>query len=146
MLTPLSCGFKVLDRSQSNNFSIKSISTDGHKRIGYKIKNNLLVSSGEEQQNQIIINLKVDKSKSIKEKNIKNEVKKYQINLKVNLTFYRFEETEDKEVINLNITGDYSVDQVHSRTIANEKKLIDNLTENISEKLIDEIDIRLNDI
>ena len=146
MLLPISCGFKVLNKSEANNYSIKSVIAKGDKRIGYKIKNYLLTYSNVSDQNQIMIYLDVSKDKIIKEKNIKNEITKYQINIKVNLNFYELGNTNDKKEINLSIEGDYSVDQIHSRTTANEKKLIENLIENISGKLLNEIGIKLNDI
>ena len=96
--------------------------------------------------NEIIVNFNINKNKSIKEKNIKNEITKYQISLQVNLKFYKLDNTENQKEINLKIDGNYTVDQIYSRTKSNEKKLIENLTDNISGKLLDEIGIRLNDI
>ena len=142
MLLPISCGFKVLNKSEANNYSIKNVIAKGDKRIGYKIKNYLLTYSNVNDQNQIMVYLDVSKDKIIKEKNIKNEITKYQINIKVNLNFYELGNTNDKKEINLSIEGDYSVDQIHSRTTANEKKLIENLIENISGKLLNEIGIK----
>ena len=102
--------------------------------------------SEKDSQNEIIVNFNINKNKSIKEKNIKNEITKYQISLQVNLKFYKLDNTENQKEINLKIDGNYTVDQIYSRTKSNEKKLIENLTDNISGKLLDEIGIRLNDI
>ena len=146
LLLPLSCGFKVINKSEAKKFSITNVVSTGDKRIGYKIKNYLLAYSEKDSQNEIIVNFNINKNKSIKEKNIKNEITKYQISLQVNLKFYKLDNTENQKEINLKIDGNYTVDQIYSRTKSNEKKLIENLTDNISGKLLDEIGIRLNDI
>ena len=49
------CGFKVLDKSNANNFFVKEIITSGDKRINYKIKNNLFIYSKQKRQNEIIL-------------------------------------------------------------------------------------------
>ena len=36
-----SCGFKVLDKSENNNFSVQEIRSSGEIRINFKIKNNI---------------------------------------------------------------------------------------------------------
>ena len=141
-----SCGFKVVNQSELTNFNISSISVSGDNRISFKIKNKLLQYSKNNGKKLLNLDIDVKKNKEIKEKNIKNEITKYQINIKVNLNFYELGNTNDKKEINLSIEGDYSVDQIHSRTTANEKKLIENLIENISGKLLNEIGIKLNDI
>ena len=69
-----SCGFKVLDKSKNNNFSVQEIRSSGEIRINHKIKNNIILDSKEPTENQIVINLSTKKIKSIKEKNIKNEI------------------------------------------------------------------------
>ena len=61
--------------------------SSGDKRINYKIKNNLFIYSKQKRQNEIILYLDTKKNKSIKEKNIKNEITKYQINLQVSVAF-----------------------------------------------------------
>ncbi|MDC3127865.1 hypothetical protein OA498_04310, partial [Candidatus Pelagibacter bacterium] len=80
-----SCGFKVLDKSKNNNFSVQEVRSSGEIRINHKIKNNILVNSKETSENQIIISLDTKKNKIIKEKNIKNEITKYQISLESNV-------------------------------------------------------------
>ena len=79
----LSCGFKVVDHSSLNNYEIASISTAGEKRINYRLKRVLLTNSNNSAEKLIDLDLNTEKTKSIKEKNIKNEVTKYQITIKV---------------------------------------------------------------
>ena len=138
------CGFKVLDKTEKNNFSIEAIEISGDERISYKIRNNLLVNSLTNNTNSIILNLNSKKIKSIKEKNIENETTKYQITLNINIQ-YNFVGKNENFVFNLSSNGDYLVGNNHLETINNEKRLINNLTENISDKILDTIGFNIND-
>ena len=139
-----SCGFKVINYSDLGNFEISSISATGDNRINFNIKNKLLASS-KKGGSLIEIELSSKKTREIKEKNIKNEITKYQINLTVNIRFYAENEAENINNINLNIGGNYSVDLIHSKTISNEKKLVESLIEKISDKIVNEIALSIND-
>ena len=139
------CGFKVLDPSKNNNFSVQAINTTGEKRIGYKIKNDILINSQDTSANNIKINVNAKKTKAIKEKNIKNEVTKYQISIVSQIEIIIVENnTENK--FTKSVTGDYLVGNNYSTTINNEKKLVDSLTVNLTEKILDEINLKFNDL
>ena len=137
------CGFKVMDKTE-NNFSIQTIKISGDERISYKIRNNLLVNSLTNNTNSIILDINSKKIKSIKEKNIENETTKYQITLNINIQ-YNFTGKSENFVFNLSSNGDYLVGNNHLETINNEKRLIDNLIENISNKILDKIIFNIND-
>ena len=145
LFTTVNCGFKVINESEKNNFSIQEIKTSGNKRINFKIKNNLLNYSKKNNQNILLIDLSTKKTKNIKEKNIKNEITKYEISLNVNVRFNLIN-SDTNYKINLSNKGDYLVAESYSATLNNEKKLIDNLIENISEKILKKISLKLNDI
>ena len=83
----VNCGFKVINETENSKFSIKEIQTSGDKRINFKIKNNLLAFSTKNNENNLRVNLVSKKTKNIKEKNIKNEITKYQIALNINVKF-----------------------------------------------------------
>jgi len=141
----ISCGFKVLDKSAIGNFTIKKITTNGDERINFKIKNYLLVNSVKNTENILVVDLKTKKTKSIKEKNIRNEITKYQISIAVNVKF-RSMKINKEDKINLVVSGSYTTADNYSQSLNNEKILIDNLVENISNKIIDEISFKINDI
>ena len=145
MFLTIGCGFKVLNEAQSNNFLIKDISVSGDKRINFKIKNNLLTYSKEDSQNEILININTSKEKNTKEKNIKNEITKYQINLRVELII-KLLNTGEEITLSISNNGDYLVAGSYATTLDNEKKLINNLIENTSEEIIKKINIELDDI
>ena len=78
----IGCGFKVVNKSQLMNFNLKEINTSGENRINYKLKNKLLIFNQTENNNKSYnINLKTDKIKKIKEKNINNVITKYEIEI-----------------------------------------------------------------
>jgi len=145
LFATVNCGFKVINESEKNNFSIQEIKTSGDKRINFKIKNNLLNSAKKNHQNILLINLNTKKSKNIKEKNIKNEITKYEISLNVDVRFNLINSNTNHKISFAN-KGSYSVVDSYSTTLNNEKKLINDLIENISEKILKKISLKLNDI
>ena len=140
-----SCGFKVINQSELVNFSIAEIITSGDKRINYKIKNKLLFLSKDSEKQVINLNLVSEKIKSIKERNIKNEITKFQI--LINLTI-KIEGNKIDELIEFTLSsnGDYSISKQHSQTLTNEKKLIELLSSNLADRVLQQIIFKLNDI
>ena len=145
LFTTVNCGFKVINESEVNQFSIGEIKTSGDRRINFKIKNNLLNYSKKDNPNILIINLSSKKNKNIKEKNIKNEITKYEVSLNVDVKFSLINSNMSYK-INLSNSGNYLVADSYSTTLNNEKKLVDDLIENISEKIQKKISLQLNDI
>ena len=145
LFTTANCGFKVINESDNNQFSIQEIKTSGDRRINFKIKNNLLNYSKKDNPNILIINLSSKKNKNIKEKNIKNEITKYEISLNVDIKFNLINDNTDHKISLIN-KGSYLVADSYSTTLNNEKKIIDDLIENISEKILRRISLKLNDI
>ena len=81
------CGFKIVDLSKANNFSVIDINANGDKKINYIIKNNILYASKNNKAKQITIDINTKKNKIIKEKNIKNEITKYEIKIITDVIF-----------------------------------------------------------
>ena len=142
-----SCGFKVVDQSKLINFSINEIISNGDKRINYKIKNKVLFKAKtRENKNKIInLNLTTKKVKDIKEKNIKNEITKYQIRIetKVNIDGLNIEAPAE---FSISKSGDFKVGIQHSQTLNNEKALVELLSETPADEIVSEIIFKLNDI
>ena len=137
------CGFKVVQNSSINNFSISDIITEGDKRINYILKNKLLSASNESENKLIQISLKTNKDKQVKERNIKNEITKYQIKITVNVTCTEISNGSEFK-FSKSKTGDYSVSNQYSRTLNNEKKLVELLTDNIADQILNELKTKLN--
>ena len=137
------CGFKIVDKRELLNFNIKEISTIGDKRINFELKNKLSGYKDTNSSKVIKIELDTKKTKSIKEKNISNEITKYQIKVIVNVKLIKIDNTNNLE-FTIEREGDYVVADKFSQTLNNEKKLIRNITEKISESIIGEIINKLN--
>ena len=137
------CGFKVIDKRELLNFNIKEISTNGDKRINFELKNKLSDYNDNNSSKVIKIELDTKKTKSIKEKNISNEITKYQIKVIVNVKLIKTDNTNNLE-FTIEREGDYVVADKFSQTLNNEKKLIHNIIEKISESIIGEIINKLN--
>ena len=75
------CGFKIVSQSNLNNFDIAEIITSGDKKINFRIKNKLVFNSKRNNSTLISLSLNTKKIKSIKEKNIKNEITKYKLEI-----------------------------------------------------------------
>ena len=146
ILLMTNCGFKVVNDSNLKNFKIAEIITTGDKRINYKIKNKLISFASKNEKKLIKLNLETSKIKSVKEKNIKNEITKYQINININVSYDLLGSSKERQKMNFAINGDYNVDKFHSNTIINEGKLLDNLVQNITDEITNEIGIRMNDL
>jgi len=89
------------------------------------------------------VSLKTKKTKTIKEKNINNEITKYEINISALVKFSLNNEKEN--TINISSLGSYVAENNYSTTLSNEKTIVENLTENISERILEEINIKIND-
>ena len=137
------CGFKVVQNSNFNNFSISNIIAEGDKRINFSLKNKLSSASTESEKKLVQISLKTSKDKQVKERNIKNEITKYQIKITVNVTCTEISNGTEFE-FSKSKKGDYSVSNQYSRTLSNEKKLVELLTNNIADQILDELKTKLN--
>ena len=145
MIFTTNCGFKVVDRSKLINFDIVDVSSVGEKKINFNLKNKLMSNSYNNNNTQLRIKLNTTKKKSIKEKNIKNEITKYQIEIITSLEF-EIINTKKKSNFLVKRISEYNVADQYSQTLDNEKKLIKILTNSLSDDIYDELIIRVNDL
>ena len=134
------CGFKLLDQTKLKNYNILEIKDSGDKRVNFFIKNelnNLLNDAN--SNNDLIVTIKTEKVKSIKEKNKKNQITKYNININSIIEIY-FVNKNVTKTINLNKENFYNVNTNQSVTRNNQKNsennLNDKLAQDISNKLL----------
>lgn len=143
-LITTSCGFKVYNQAELINFSAEEIRTTGDSRINYNLKNKLISSLKNDYKEKITLIIETKKKKTIKEKNIKNEITKYQISIDANI---KIESTDfNIKPFMVQEKGDYSISSQHSRSINAENKLIKQLSNNLSDKILEELLFRINDI
>lgn len=135
------CGYKVVNKSQGNSYKITEITFSGEKKINHKIKNKLLFSSSKSSENEFIIELNTKKTRSIKEKNINNEVTKYKLVIKAEI-IYNLLGSTNKGSFDIQRSGDYKVSSQRIGTLNNEKKM----SENLSDQIFKQISVQLNSI
>ena len=139
------CGFKIAEEKTLRGYFISEIDTYGEGRINYKIKNLLKEKSTDNAKKKLKITLNTNKEKKIKEKNINNEITKYQMNITTKVNYENiFQKMSDDFIIN--VSGEYKVVEKHISTINNEKKLQKNLANEIADRILKELSDKLNDL
>lgn len=136
------CGFKVIDNKI--DFNIANIITTGDKKISYDLKNKLFLNSNENNKKKLKITINTNKKKSIYERNIKNEITKYTIKIVSNVDVIDISNNLSKKFTVTN-SGIYNVGLRHSATRTNENQLIKLLTEELLEKILDNLTTKFND-
>ena len=137
------CGFKSMNQLKQKSYFVQQIALDGDKRIGYFVKNEILLSSSPNAESTIDISLTVNKKKEIKEKNISGKITSHKLTLNVDLSVINVMNSKkiEKKFIKSN---NYSVANNHSDTLANEKKTLENLAEVVTEDIINFLTMYLN--
>jgi len=141
-----SCGFKTYDNSFSNRIKITNIKTEGESRINLKIKDKLIKKSDKTNNNEVNLSIKTFQKKSVSEKNNKNKITKYEINIIAEIKF--------EEIGGQKKEGQFSVDKkrefyVGDNNLANfdtEKREIEILTDIIVKEIYLALLLRFNDI
>tara|TARA_Y100001958_G_C21163593_1_gene496906 strand:+ start:669 stop:1145 length:477 start_codon:yes stop_codon:yes gene_type:complete len=133
------CGFEILDKNQLKNYKILEIRENGDKKTNFFIKNSLYnLLNSNESTDKLIISINTDKNKSIKEKNKKNQITKYNIiiNSSIELDFV---DKNFRKTINLSKSNSYNVNTNHNITQNNEKNIEKNLMNELSEDISNKI-------
>ncbi len=139
------CGFKIVNQAQKIDFSFSEIKITGDKKINYNIKNKILSKTNDDKNKLLVLNIKTKKIKKIKEKNIKNEITKYEIIIIADI------ELQDNSYKKLDLftvkeSGSYGIAKQHSQTIASEKKLIKLLSDSLVDKILKKLSMKNNDL
>ena len=141
-----SCGYKVLDKSSLANFNIVELNSTGDNKINFFIKNKLKNKiTNSKEENEIIIDLQTVKTKNIKEKNINNQITKYEI-IVVSTIKVNFINKNISEIIQISSSGNYDVVSNQAKTINNHDNLEKFLAEKVSEKILNKLIILINDL
>ena len=141
-----SCGYKVLDKSSLANFNIVELNSSGDNKINFFIKNKLKNKiTNSKEENEIIIDLQTVKTKNIKDKNINNQITKYEITI-VSTIKVNFINKNISEIIQISSSGNYDIVSSQAKTINNQDNLEKFLAEKISEKILNKLIILINDL
>ena len=141
-----SCGYKVLDKSSLANFNIIEFNSTGDNKINFFIKNKLKNKiTNSKEENEIIIDLQTVKTKNIKDKNINNQITKYEITI-VSTIKVNFINKNISEIIQISSSGNYDIVSSQAKTINNQDNLEKFLAEKISEKILNKLTVFINDL
>tara|TARA_B100001559_G_scaffold289545_1_gene267949 strand:+ start:129 stop:599 length:471 start_codon:yes stop_codon:yes gene_type:complete len=140
-----SCGFKVINKKELINFDIYEIKIAGDKQINYKIKNKLIRFTQNNKKNLIALDIKTKKNRSVKERNINNEITKFEISIAVDIIVRKVNH-DFTDNLQINKNGIYIVDKQYVKTLNNEKTLIKNIASDISDEIIEELILKFNDL
>ena len=138
------CGFKVLDKSSVLDLKITEIKTEGDKKINFLVRNKLKKVFKEEALGDAYLEIKTNKDKSIKEKNSKNEITKYEITISSSVTL-NFLKTNERKTFSTQLNGSYDVSDNHSSTITNQNNLEKNLAKKTADLIAKQLILILND-
>ena len=142
LLLLTSCGFEVVKNTYG--FNILEINAEGNKKISYALKNRIKINNSDLNKNFIKINIVSEKVKLIKEKNIQNKITKYEIKIVSNVKYMILPENITK-ILTINKAANYNVADNKVETLNNEKKLIDNLIDEMADEILLKISLDFND-
>ena len=133
------CGYKAL-LNNDNSINIQEVKTSGDKKIGYILKNDLLLQSNSAGIKRLKINLETKKIKSIKDKNNQGRVNSYNITIDVNLKIDNLQTNQkiEKDFIQ---SSNYTVSTLHTSTINSEKNVVKVLINQISDEIVNYINL-----
>lgn len=142
LLLLTSCGFEVVKNTYG--FNILEVNAEGDKKISYALKNRIKINNSDLNKNFIKINIDSEKVKLIKEKNIQNKITKYEIKIVSNVKYMILPENITK-TLTINKAANYNVADNKVETLNNEKKLIDNLIDEMADEILLKISLDFND-
>ena len=138
------CGYKVVDQNYSKKINIVETNITGDKRIAYLIRNKF-VKSDKINNKSVKLDLVIKKIKQIEEKNISNKITKYKVIISVKVNFYIIEDNKSDE-FSISKNGIYNVNERYSETLNNEKTLIKNIVNSISDKIIKTLITKIDEL
>ena len=130
------CGFKVAKKSNYEGLKISNIDISGEKRINFHLKNNIFSLVANESSGLVSLEITTKKNRFIKEKNIKNEITKYQLKVIAEVVVIT-NNTNRSKPIQFSKIGDYNVSTQRLQTLNNEKQLVKRLSEDIAVEIVE---------
>jgi len=138
------CGFKPLTMDNINNISLMKLDMTGNKVINFKISNYLKQTLNYNKNNptKIVVKINSKKERSIKEKNNKNEITKYNLEIISEVIVYVLEDNKEFS-FTIKKLNEYKVDDQYSNTIQNEKKATSEIIKILSQEITKNILLKI---
>lgn len=140
-----SCGFKKINSENARKINIQNIDITGDRKIIYYLRNDILLISNEQSKNRYTIKIETRKERDNKIKNQAGRVTRYSLTIYANLNLKNI---ENNKIIKKTFvkSGDYNVSKTHSETINNESAMIKNITQQLSEVIINYINLNTKNL
>lgn len=137
-----SCGFKPINQKTSDLVYLQDINVTGERRAAYILKNDLLLISNKDSLNRYAVEIKIEKQKKDRIKDKTGKVTRYALLISANLKLINL---NNKKIINKKFLRnlDFNVVKVHSDTINNENRAVENIIETLSEDIVNFIVLNL---
>ena len=130
-----SCGFKKINRDADSSVYIRTINVSGDNRIGYILKNNILLISKKGSNKKYDIDIKLKNTRTSKIKDISGKTSRFNESIALNLVLENIDNSE-KIIKSFTESRDYDVGKNHTTTIRNQKNAIKNIIEQLSDEII----------
>tara|TARA_E500000178_G_C17034473_1_gene762559 strand:+ start:4522 stop:4995 length:474 start_codon:yes stop_codon:yes gene_type:complete len=141
-----SCGFKTYDNSFSNRIKITNVKAEGENRINLKIKDKLIKKSDKTNNNEVDLSIKTFQKKSVREKNNKNKITKYEINIIAEVKFEEIGGQKKEGQFSVNKKREFYVGDNNLANFDTEKREIEILTDIIVKEIYLALLLEFNDI
>lgn len=141
-----SCGFKTYDNSFSNRIKITNVKAEGENRINLKIKDKLIKKSDKTNNNEVNLSIKTFQKKSVREKNNKNKITKYEINIIAEVKFEEIGGQKKEGQFSVNKKREFYVGDNNLANFDTEKREIEILTDIIVKEIYLALLLEFNDI
>jgi len=140
----MSCGYSIVDQTFLKDYKFVNTGISGDKKIVYLLRNKLK-KENKNASKSIKIDINTKKLKQIKEKNIQNEVTKYEVTITAIVKYYLLEENKSGE-FKVRKNDNYAVGTRYSETLNNEKKLINNMVKELADQILENMVIRIDEL
>ncbi len=137
------CTYQRINLPDQKRFYIQEINITGENRSAFIVKKKINRFSNVDSINKIILNIDLNKTREIQEKNIQNKITKYKTKLSA--------QVEIKELLNDNVLKRfyssekvYDVAEQYSATVNNAKNADKELIDLLVDQILDELKIYYN--
>ncbi len=140
LLLSNSCSYQNMNSKDQKKFYIQEFDIIGDARTSFVIQKKIQRFSNKDSNNRIKLSIKLNKNKTIQEKNIQNKVTKYSLTLSADIIIV---ELNSANVIKRTFSARriYNVEDKYSDTVNNSKKANNALIEIIVDEILDQLRI-----
>ena len=145
-LFPLNhCGFKVVKYGEDKNYNVINFEDIGNNNINYTIQRNLIRTRNNQNLFDLNITIETILNKNIKEKDISNKVKKYELIVESKVKIFIIDKNKEYE-FTISDKGELKASSKINKLKYDENVILSRLANNISNQIDRKITSLLNDL